>query len=28
MISLRTVEKVYPLKGGVFYALRNISLDI
>jgi ABC-type lipoprotein export system ATPase subunit len=28
MISLRSVEKVYPLKGGVFYALRNISLDI
>ena len=28
MISLRSVEKVYPLKGGVFYALRNISLEI
>jgi putative ABC transport system ATP-binding protein len=28
MISLRSVEKVYPLKGGVFYALRNVSLDI
>jgi putative ABC transport system ATP-binding protein len=28
MISLRNVEKVYPLKGGVFYALRNINLDI
>ncbi|MBI3886385.1 MAG: ABC transporter ATP-binding protein [Opitutae bacterium] len=28
MISLRSVEKIYPLKGGVFYALRNISLEI
>ena len=28
MISLRNVEKVYPLKGGVFYALRNVNLDI
>lgn len=28
MISLRNVEKVYPLKGGVFYALRAINLDI
>ncbi|HTL67911.1 MAG TPA: ABC transporter ATP-binding protein [Lacunisphaera sp.] len=28
MITLRGVEKVYPLKGGVFYALRNISLSI
>jgi ABC-type lipoprotein export system ATPase subunit len=28
MITLRSVEKVYPLKGGVFYALRNISLSI
>ncbi|HVT74402.1 MAG TPA: ABC transporter ATP-binding protein [Lacunisphaera sp.] len=28
MITLRGVEKVYPLKGGVFYALRNISLAI
>jgi len=28
MITLRNVEKVYPLKGGVFYALRNISLTI
>jgi ABC-type lipoprotein export system ATPase subunit len=27
MISLRSVEKVYPLKGGVFYALRNINLE-
>jgi len=28
MISLRQIEKVYPLKGGVFYALRNINLEI
>ncbi|HEY4300834.1 MAG TPA: ABC transporter ATP-binding protein [Candidatus Didemnitutus sp.] len=28
MITLRQVEKVYPLKGGVFYALRNINLEI
>ncbi len=28
MISLRSVEKVYPLKGGIFYALRNINLEI
>ena len=28
MITLRNVEKVYPLKGGLFYALRNISLAI
>ena len=28
MITLRNVEKVYPLKGGVFYALRHISLTI
>ena len=28
MITLRSVEKVYPLKGGPFYALRNISLTI
>jgi putative ABC transport system ATP-binding protein len=27
MISLRNVDKVYPLKGGVFYALRNINLE-
>lgn len=27
MITLRSIEKVYPLKGGVFYALRNINLD-
>ena len=28
MITLRHVEKIYPLKGGVFYALRNINLEI
>jgi putative ABC transport system ATP-binding protein len=28
MITLRNVEKIYPLKGGVFYALRNINLTI
>jgi putative ABC transport system ATP-binding protein len=28
MIALKKVERVYPLKGGPFYALRNISLDI
>ncbi|MEO6994555.1 MAG: ABC transporter ATP-binding protein [Lacunisphaera sp.] len=28
MINLSHVEKVYPLKGGVFYALRNINLSI
>ncbi len=28
MIALRGLEKVYPLKGGVFYALRNINLTI
>src|SRR3982751_2564904 len=28
MITLRGIEKVYPLKGGVFYALRNINLTI
>ena len=27
MIKLSHVEKVYPLKGGVFYALRNINLE-
>jgi ABC-type lipoprotein export system ATPase subunit len=27
LISLRQVERIYPLKGGVFYALRNINLD-
>src|SRR6476660_4428152 len=28
MIALKKVERVYPLKGGPFYALRNISFDI
>ena len=28
MISLRSVERVYPLKGGPYYALRNITLDV
>lgn len=28
MISLRGIERVYPLKGGPFYALQNISLEI
>ena len=28
MISLRNVNRVYPLKGGPFYALRDINLDI
>ncbi len=28
MISLRSVEKIYPLKGGVFYALRNLTLTV
>ncbi len=28
MITLRNVERVYPLKGGPYYALRNINLDI
>ncbi|OHE89502.1 MAG: phosphonate ABC transporter ATP-binding protein [Verrucomicrobia bacterium RIFCSPLOWO2_12_FULL_64_8] len=28
MISLKNVDRVYPLKGGPFYALRNISLEI
>ncbi len=28
MINLRGVDKVYPLKGGPFYALRNINLAI
>jgi putative ABC transport system ATP-binding protein len=28
MISLRGIERVYPLKGGPFYALRNINLEI
>ncbi len=28
MISLRHLSRVYPLKGGPFYALRDINLDI
>ena len=28
MITLRAIEKVYPLKGGPFYALRNINFEI
>jgi ABC-type lipoprotein export system ATPase subunit len=28
MISLRHLNRVYPLKGGPFYALRNIDLDL
>ena len=28
MIHLKSVERVYPLKGGPFYALRNITFDI
>src|SRR5688572_9747874 len=28
MISIKNIERVYPLKGGAFYAVRNISLDI
>jgi ABC-type lipoprotein export system ATPase subunit len=28
MIQLRNVDRVYPLKGGPFYALRGITLDI
>lgn len=28
MISLRHLNRVYPLKGGPFYALRDINLDI
>jgi ABC-type lipoprotein export system ATPase subunit len=28
MIKLRTIDRVYPLKGGPFYALRNINLEI
>ena len=28
MINLRNVSRVYPLKGGPFYALRDISLEI
>ena len=28
MISLRHIDRVYPLKGGPFYALRDINLEI
>ena len=28
MISLRNIDRVFPLKGGPFYALRNINLEI
>src|SRR6266700_4055706 len=28
MIQLKQVERVYPLKGGPFYALRGINLEI
>jgi len=28
MISLRDIERIYPLKGGPFYALQNINLEI
>jgi putative ABC transport system ATP-binding protein len=28
MISLRGIERIFPLKGGPFYALRNINLEI
>lgn len=28
MISLRAIEKIYPLKGGSFYALRGINLAV
>ena len=28
MITLRSVDRVYPLKGGPFFALRNINLEI
>jgi putative ABC transport system ATP-binding protein len=28
MISLRHIDRVYPLKGGPYYALRNIHLDV
>lgn len=28
MITLRNVERVYPLKGGPYYALRSINLEI
>ena len=28
MISLRLIDRVYPLKGGPYYALRNIALEV
>jgi putative ABC transport system ATP-binding protein len=28
MISIRHVDRVYPLKGGPYYALRNINLEV
>ena len=28
MITLRSIDRVYPLKGGPFFALRNINLEI
>jgi ABC-type lipoprotein export system ATPase subunit len=28
MITLRNIDRIYPLKGGPFYALRNINLEI
>lgn len=28
MISLRHIDRVYPLKGGPYYALRNINLEV
>ncbi|HWA09652.1 MAG TPA: ABC transporter ATP-binding protein [Opitutaceae bacterium] len=28
MIQLRSVNRVYPLKGGPFYAVRNVNLEI
>ena len=28
MISLRHIDRIYPLKGGPYYALRNINIDV
>jgi ABC-type lipoprotein export system ATPase subunit len=28
MIILRNIDRIYPLKGGPFYALRNINLEV
>jgi putative ABC transport system ATP-binding protein len=28
MISIRHVDRIYPLKGGPYYALRNINLEV